>query len=801
MNLNKFTKAELISKFKKLDNKNSNNSNKQTFPQNIFNYLVLFKNTLYKLTILTLLIKTFKKYSIIRRIWLFINSIVMAIFGISVLDFYGLSFLASFYTELTSIVGNIVNYLTNTHFYNVLAGLFSSKIEVKQASKEILRLGTTDPISTGNETRNENSVQKNSKINEWFNKQEVIEEESSNRKYYIIAALLLLSCLTWYYYGDEIKPMVNSSIEKIKNFRRRPNNDPDNNPVDLNTQPVNPQPTLDNRINLKNRLKNLFYKDSNNTNDVDADTKVIELVDNTQPNASSSNVPDPNKTEYNTYFNTPSSSSSSNKIIEETTNKEIDTSNLTDSEINRRILMQNTGEQLDNFNNQANVALNRVNLFMKKHEDDTIPENIKLGMYKVIRAKIVSFSVLSPLWYTNWLKQPNVASIVSKFLDLKDEIENKNNISQNSQNNLDNISEKSEDIQSDTYQEVALATAEEQKAWSEDSNTSINSPYQQSPDIHSVHSPNIEQQIEQTDNTSMLGEFLQNQDEFFSNKDINQQIEEEITKGIPSIQSRTNLFEQIKNRRDDSNVIDDFNKELPEIDVDSGSSNSIDQLLPEQIPQTNLIDQLNINTNDSNVIESPNVSRLGLSPILEKIKTAFTPKSEYKVLDSGENTLQNQPSISNLLDDTNALFDDIDVDNDITTNIVENINENIPIESTNNLSENVKFDNNYVKNIWDNIDWDNRYITLLDNKSVNVDLSKIWSITKSVQITTTDNHHVIWSYNELSYDNLNEIPVKLDITQKIPKLLEHFPNTKINAVIIEDLNSNFNTIVIETQHK
>jgi hypothetical protein len=90
----------------------------------------------------------------------------MTIFGISILDFYGLSFLASFYSEITSVVGNIVNYLTNTHFYSVLSGLFSSKVDVKQPSKTILGLGTTDSSSTGNETRNENSIAKNSKINE-----------------------------------------------------------------------------------------------------------------------------------------------------------------------------------------------------------------------------------------------------------------------------------------------------------------------------------------------------------------------------------------------------------------------------------------------------------------------------------------------------------------------------------------------------------------------------------------------------------------------------------------------------------
>jgi len=187
MNLNKYTKAELISKFKRLENKNSKNNYNQTFSQWIINNLVLIKNLLFKLTIISLLIKTFRKYSIFRRIWVILNTIVMSIFGISILDFYGISFLVSFYTELTSIVGNVINYLTNTHFYETLAGLFSNKVEkVENPSKFQFNLNER----TSNET---NGVSKNSKINDWFNRPEEInkEPESNNNKYYIIAGLLI----------------------------------------------------------------------------------------------------------------------------------------------------------------------------------------------------------------------------------------------------------------------------------------------------------------------------------------------------------------------------------------------------------------------------------------------------------------------------------------------------------------------------------------------------------------------------------------------------------------------------------
>ena len=111
----------------------------------------------------------------------------MSIFGISILDFYGISFLVSFYTELTSIVGNVINYLTNTHFYDTLAGLFENKVEkVENPSKFQFNLNER----TSNET---NGVSKNSKINDWFNRPEEInkEPESNNNKYYIIAGLLI----------------------------------------------------------------------------------------------------------------------------------------------------------------------------------------------------------------------------------------------------------------------------------------------------------------------------------------------------------------------------------------------------------------------------------------------------------------------------------------------------------------------------------------------------------------------------------------------------------------------------------
>lgn len=91
MNLNKFTKAELISKIKGMKN-NPETNNK------ILSYLFIIKSFIIKFTFLAMIIKFFKRFSILRRIWLILNTIVMSIFGISMLDIYGISIFSAFFS-------------------------------------------------------------------------------------------------------------------------------------------------------------------------------------------------------------------------------------------------------------------------------------------------------------------------------------------------------------------------------------------------------------------------------------------------------------------------------------------------------------------------------------------------------------------------------------------------------------------------------------------------------------------------------------------------------------------------------
>jgi hypothetical protein len=122
--------------------------------------------------------------------------------------------------------------------------------------------------------------------------------------------------------------------------------------------------------------------------------------------ASTSNVQEPNRTEYNAYFTSPSSTSSNN--IEETTSKlidkgkEIDTYNLTESEINRRILQPVTGDQVVKFHEESDLLLLKINKFMEKHDNNTLPNNKFIEyMNGALKVKLVGLSLTSSKYYEN----------------------------------------------------------------------------------------------------------------------------------------------------------------------------------------------------------------------------------------------------------------------------------------------------------------------------------------------------------------------------------------------------------------
>lgn len=83
MNLNKYTKAELISKFKRLETKTNQNSQIKNYIEQIWELILTFKSLLLKLTFISFITKIFLKYKLFRKLWTVINTIIVAIFGIS----------------------------------------------------------------------------------------------------------------------------------------------------------------------------------------------------------------------------------------------------------------------------------------------------------------------------------------------------------------------------------------------------------------------------------------------------------------------------------------------------------------------------------------------------------------------------------------------------------------------------------------------------------------------------------------------------------------------------------------------
>jgi hypothetical protein len=272
-NLNKFTKSELINKYKNLENEKTSN---KTIINQFISYLhqfckiiLTFKNFLLKLTLITFFIKILKNYRILRKIWTILNTIIVTIFGISLLDNFGIGYLQLFLREIRFVTGNIIEYLTNTHFYKYLTKLFSREDEA--SSKETNKNGSMMESNIRETTRNEENIRENyrtSKISEIIRGEEIKAEDeskSNNNKYYIIVGVLIASALVWYY-SEELKTGGASLIDWIKSFF--PGDDPNNNPREhLNRRA---------RINVDNNEKVRFKESviTHDDNNVQSSSKV-----------------------------------------------------------------------------------------------------------------------------------------------------------------------------------------------------------------------------------------------------------------------------------------------------------------------------------------------------------------------------------------------------------------------------------------------------------------------------------------------------------------------------------------------
>jgi hypothetical protein len=281
MNLNKYTKAELISRFKKLESKIETNQN--SLIKNYFNQIwelaLTFKSLLLKLTFISFITKIFLKYKLFRKLWVIFNTIVMTIFGFSLLENSLFDFFSNIFIEVRFILANVIDYLSETQFFKYLSKLYSrneviepvTQAKIKDSINNrtgdwVTKSKSIESLSTENNSNNrwniENSEIKNkSKIGEWLKPEaKVIEDIQTNEfnytKYLAILALGVVTASLCWYYSDEIRTGAMSVYDWINTFRPGGGtNGGDNNPGINNATVVDPNQPIELIDNTKGKSK------------------------------------------------------------------------------------------------------------------------------------------------------------------------------------------------------------------------------------------------------------------------------------------------------------------------------------------------------------------------------------------------------------------------------------------------------------------------------------------------------------------------------------------------------------------
>jgi hypothetical protein len=205
----------------------------------------------------------------------------------------------------------------------------------------------------------------------------------------------------------------------------------------------------------------------------------------------------------------------------------------------------------------------------------------------------------------------------------------------------------------------------------------------------------------------------------------------------------------------DINQIVKSEEDLPKIEIDSSSSSgsSKDHYFPKKDLTEDEIKSgfrtINDNISDKQSVGSPNLSQLGLNTTAGPSR--LSPLS------------MNRPSLSNLREDTDALFDNSD-----------------------NPSP-----------IWDKVEVKNNMAYLLSDNSVEIDFKELWNRAKTILIITNDNQKVEYQFNSNSDRDLVQTfnwgsGVNLEIHEGL--------TTELKEVIIIDLDNNPHSVYENPQY-
>lgn len=292
-NLNKFSKAELITKLKH----NLENKTQQSKIIKIVDIILQFYSLILKITLITFIIKWIKKYSLVQKLWHIFSVIGSTLLGLSMVDIYALDFL---------------NWIKDTSIYRWYSDLFNNQkpdIYNKPEIKENQGLGINSefPERITNQTpKNETTNIENNRISDWINREnhqkigDITSFYENYKNYFIIGALSVTALASWYFF-DEIKDGYFSSIEYIKSkFNNQgPGSAPSSTGSIENSSTQSNESTI--LAEFKKYFKDKIYpgldhksvietvKDKIKTSSENINQDV-SLIDNSQPVASSSNI-------------------------------------------------------------------------------------------------------------------------------------------------------------------------------------------------------------------------------------------------------------------------------------------------------------------------------------------------------------------------------------------------------------------------------------------------------------------------------------------------------------------------------
>ena len=430
MNLKKYTKAELISKINNI----KQNNNKEGIFNNFMTLIMLVKSFLLKITLITLIIKIFRRYSIFRKIFTVINTILFSIFGLSLIDIYQIEFLSNFFNNIIDLFSK---------FHNSILDLFGKKIETPIENPSNSMRGIQQS-STGIQTSNDSS----NKIIERFTKlihkeeevmdtSEVIQEDNNpyyKNKYVIIAGLLILGCITWYFY-DDIRPVGSSILAWINISRSWSKSDPDgsNESISRNNQ--------SNNKSLKDRVWEKFYGKPKDGGD-----NIPPIKPSNTSNTSISLGETSKTTNLDQYY------------PEISKGKGIDLNNYSLSELERRGIKPsiiNVDNTAINFRNESYKVLNNILIIQDCDENDKIDKDILKVAYLKEKDNLLKLSEMNPELYQQFSEKAFHKIVLDNFKHMEKSY----------------FPEDVKHLSTDNYQEAEIAANQEKDIWSDKGNS------------------------------------------------------------------------------------------------------------------------------------------------------------------------------------------------------------------------------------------------------------------------------------------------------------------------------------------